>query len=183
MIDEFIPEMRFEYSFNALMKHEGGYSDNPNDYGGCTKYGITQHDLEECREKLNFPDKVIDLTIDDAKIYYKLIWWDPNHFEAINSLHVAAKLFDMCVNLGIKEAIALLQYACNSNGYDLTVDGILGCHTLSCVNEICLHGKEEDLIDDLCREQKSYYQHIIENHSPMKEFENGWMARAAYRGV
>lgn len=42
MTDTLTPDGRFTFAFNALIGHEGGYSNDKNDPGGQTNYGITQ---------------------------------------------------------------------------------------------------------------------------------------------
>jgi len=183
MTDTLTPDGRFTFAFNALISHEGGYSNDKNDPGGQTKYGITQSELTKNYKKLGLPQDVKRLTLDHAKIYYKAVWWDTYHYNAINSLAVATKIMDMCVNVGQRQGALLLQRACNNTGHNLKVDGIMGGQTIGAVNEISLHNREEDLLDDLCEEQKAFYELIIGQHPTLKAFQNGWMKRAAYRGT
>ncbi|BBM39799.1 predicted peptidoglycan domain protein (plasmid) [Leptotrichia hofstadii] len=61
---------RFERIFDYLLRVEGGYSDDENDKGGKTKYGITE---EEARD-FGYKGDMQDLTKDFAKnIYLKNI--------------------------------------------------------------------------------------------------------------
>lgn len=176
-------DSRFYFAFNALVAHEGDYCTGKNDPGGQTKYGITQRDLTDIYKTLGLPEDVKHLTSDYAKIYYKAIWWDKYNYNAINSLAMVTKIMDMCVNIGQNQGCVLLQNACNSIGYNLKVDGVMGDKTIGAVNEISLHDRESDLLDALCEEQKAFYELIITQHPNLISFKSGWIKRAAYRGT
>ena len=181
-----IPQGRFDFAVNAVLKHEGGFSNHPNDPGGATNYGISLRFLKEMNIHI---DDDPDINIDDVKeIYftdaieiYKKYWWDKYHYEAINSLAVAAKIFDMAVNMGSKQAHKLTQRACQYCGHsEIEVDGILGAKTLAALNEISLHAREDDFRYELVDEQKWFYEHLVENDSRLNVFLKGWLNRAAW---
>ncbi|OXE36892.1 MAG: hypothetical protein CGW95_04725, partial [Phenylobacterium zucineum] len=55
--------MTFDQAFEVLIGHEGGYTNNPQDPGGETKFGIS---------KRAYPDQdIANLTLDAAKAIYK----------------------------------------------------------------------------------------------------------------
>jgi len=177
--DVLTPQERFDYALNILLQDEGGYSDNPDDPGGATNLGITQEDLDDYHIKFGLPANVKDLTYDDAAKFYKIMWWDRFHYDAINSLHIATKIFDLAVNIGACEAHKLLQNALSYSGYsEIKVDGILGPKTISAVNECTLHGREEDLMENICEGASAYYKTIIEENTKLYKFLNGWLKRA-----
>lgn len=70
---------RVQDFFNLILDLEKGYSNNPFDNGGKTKYGITQYLLNIYRKTHpDFPINVIDLSKDQAKeifieVFYNLI--------------------------------------------------------------------------------------------------------------
>jgi len=174
------PAERYNFAVGTLLGHEGGYSNNPADPGGATNFGITQRELTRCYARLKLPADVKLLTKPQAKIYYKFEWWDKYHYEAINSLYIATKIFDMAVNMGAQQAHILAQRACNWCGHDLKVDGILGGKTLGALNEITLHNREEDLKGELINEQKWFYEHLVEEKPTLKVFLKGWLKRAEW---
>lgn len=90
--------MTFDEAFNRLMKYEGGYSNNPNDPGGETKYGIS---------KAAYPDLDIrNLTIEQAKdIYFKEFW----QFLPALPDKLDYAVFDFAVNSGTQTATRYLQ--------------------------------------------------------------------------
>jgi lysozyme family protein len=171
---------RFNFAFDELMKHEGGFSNDPHDPGGPTKFGITQKDIDKFYLAYDLERDVKNLTLESARLFYRYEWWHRYFYYAINSLIVATKIFDMSVNIGPKKAHKIVQLSCNHCGYSLMLDSILGGKTISSLNEISLHNDEEDLINQLCEEQKSYYEYLIEKNPKLKVFEKGWLKRAAW---
>jgi len=94
--------MSFESAIEFSLKWEGGYSNNPSDPGGETKYGIS---------KRAHPDVDIkNLTLDDAKEIYRKEYWDAtgcgNLPEPLDMV-----VFDTAVNMGTGRANVLLADA------------------------------------------------------------------------
>jgi len=90
----------FKDAFQFVLKWEGGYSNDSNDPGGETKYGIS---------KRSYPELDISkLTIKEAeKIYYE------NYWIKAGCQHMAFPLniinFDTAVNMGRKKAEELWE--------------------------------------------------------------------------
>lgn len=92
--------MDFDTAFSRLIDHEGGYTNDPADPGGATKFGISKH---------SYPDlDIANLTLDEAKAIYLRDFWTP-----LGDAHPAIKfqVFDFAVNSGIGTAIRKLQLA------------------------------------------------------------------------
>lgn len=181
-INTLTPQGRFNFAVNIILGHEGGYSNDPDDPGGETNYGITQIDLNEHINLFpDFPKNVKDLTKPQAEEFYKKVYWDKYNYNAINSLRIATKIFDMSVNMGAHEAHELTQRALAYCGYShIAIDGILGGITLGAINEICLHGRDQDLINELINESEWFYKHIVEKKPVLEKFLNGWLTRALW---
>ena len=108
--------MNFDQAFERLIGHEGGYSNDPVDPGGETKYGIS---------KRAYPGEDIKgMTLDRAKAIYLRDYWGPAGCDAVPD-GIKFDLFDMAVNSGVNRAVRTLQQAVGE-----TVDGILGPRTL-----------------------------------------------------
>ena len=91
----------FKKAVEFVLKHEGGYVNDPQDAGGETKFGIS---------KRAYPNLDIkNLTRDQAIEIYKRDYWDklPNTLPAA----VHCVLFDCAVNAGIGRALRILQAA------------------------------------------------------------------------
>lgn len=179
------PKDRFNSAVAVVLEHEGRFSDDKNDPGGATDYGISLRFLKTYGIDINDDGQINimdikSLTKDKAKQIFKQYWWDKFHYEAINSLYIATKVFDMAVNMGASQAHKLVQRACNQCGHNLVVDGILGGKSLGAINEISLHGREEDLKYEIQDEQKWFYEHIAEANPKLKVFLKGWLRRASW---
>jgi lysozyme family protein len=94
--------MSFEKAIEFTLKWEGGYSNDPTDPGGETKYGIS---------KRAHPDlDIANLTLEDAKDIYRAEYWDAS---GCNNLSEPFDMvvFDAAVNMGIRRSKSLLTIA------------------------------------------------------------------------
>lgn len=108
------------------LQHEDGYSDDPNDPGGETNFGIT---------KRSYPYiNIRKLTLDKARHIYRRDFWEAPGYYGIEDCKLACKVFDLSVTMGTARATRLLQMAANLLGSKLAVDGIIGPNTLGAVN-------------------------------------------------
>lgn len=116
-----MPCNKFDTVFELILKHEGGYVNDPNDPGGETKYGIS---------KRSFPTLDIkNLTKQEAKeIYYKM--WKKYKLDLL-PYPLSAILFDIGINIGPRRAIRILQLSLNDFNLKTTPDGIIGPKTSS----------------------------------------------------
>ena len=153
----------FDEIIEALLKHEGGYINDPADPGGETKYGIS---------KRAYPDVAIqNLTIDSAKAIYKRDYWQGCKVRKLN-LHYRYIYFDMCVNQGKSRATKILQQACNAKGANLVVDGGLGPNTFKALEQ---YSPELERI--LCYRLKHYYD-LVNKKPTLEKYIYGWVKRA-----
>ena len=120
----------FDEAFNYTMPFEGwsACTNDPDDPGGLTKYGIS---------KVNHPEvDVANLSLDGAKAIYRKHYWNPIKGDQIASGRVAIKFFDMAVNMGVKQATKLVQEALGDMGCSVAVDGMMGPKTLEALNGV-----------------------------------------------
>ena len=151
----------FNEIIEKVLEHEGGYVNDPKDLGGETKYGIT---------KRFYPDiDIKNLTIEQAKEIYKSDYWDRNKVESLpqNLWHI---YFDMCVNMGKRTAVKVLQRAAVNKGKDIEVDGGLGPKTIG-----ALTGVELDRVRAF---RVKYYVDLITAKPEQEKFYLGWFRRA-----
>jgi lysozyme family protein len=112
-----------------VKKLEGVYSNDPNDPGGETKYGISEKSYPHLDIK--------NLTIEDAENIYLNDWWNKYNYGAINDQSVAEKLLSFSINMGSVGAHICIQRsirAATGNDVILSADGIFGPKTISAVN-------------------------------------------------
>jgi hypothetical protein len=102
----------FSSAFSYLLKNEGGYSNDPDDKGGKTKFGITEAEFIRCREdNLIHCDSIHELTIQDARTIAIIKYWPT--WNKLTSEIVAVKCFDAGFNMGVGTAIKLCRRALN----------------------------------------------------------------------
>lgn len=86
----------FEKCFPIILSYEGGYSNNPNDPGKATNYGIT----EKTARANGYTGDMKDLPLSLAKAIYKKDYWDPFQLDKELSLKFSLAIFDAAVNCG-----------------------------------------------------------------------------------
>lgn len=53
------PDERFRHAVEIVLKHEGGYVNDPRDPGGETKYGISKHSSPPGRRHRHLPPELV----------------------------------------------------------------------------------------------------------------------------
>jgi len=128
--------MTFDRAIKNVLNQEGGYINHPADPGGETKFGIS---------KRSYPDfDIKNLTIDQAKAVYKRDYWDKIKGDQLPD-DVSFVLLDIAVNMGVSQAVKLLQKA-----VDTVQDGILGPKTINAA-------QPKDTVQKLTLERIIYY--------------------------
>lgn len=109
--------MTFERAVAFVLKREGGFSDDPRDPGGATKFGISAR---------AYPDvDIANLTIEQATAIYRRDYWDRIKGDLLPA-PLALMAFDAAVNQGPRRAIQWLQHAVAANA-----DGVVGPETIA----------------------------------------------------
>ena len=169
----------FQAAFNATMKNEGGYANNPADHGGETYKGIARNfwrgwegwaRIDAARGKPGFPKSLASDTKLQSLVaeFYQRNFWTPWMSE-ITSQAAAEWVFDKGVNMGLVQAVKLLQRAAG-----VTADGQVGPKTLTAIN-----ASDPAQFLEACREQaRAFYTHLAEINPGQRQFLKGWLARA-----
>lgn len=114
--------MDFDIAFDRLIGNEGGYSNDPQDPGGETNWGIS---------KRSYPNvDIARLTRADAKLIYLRDFWTGGQMNQFDGA-LAFQVFDAAVNHGIRRAIKLLQIAAGTQP-----DGNVGPVTITTVQAL-----------------------------------------------
>ena len=159
---------RFEKIFEYLLKVEGGYSNDKNDRGGKTKYGI----IESEARKYGYKGDMRDMPLEIAREIYNKKYYHKNGLDTLKSEKIALSICDFVVNAGnwgAKKA----QAALNELGFDLRVDGILGEKSLAALNEV----DENKFLEKYHDLQRRYYRVLAANKPSQKKFLTGWLNR------
>jgi lysozyme family protein len=173
--------MSFNDAFARTVNVEGGYSDNPNDRGGPTKFGITQ----AVARGHGYAGDMRDLPIATAQAIYRSEYWDALTLTPIDARapEIAAELFDIAVNCGVSVAGGFLQTALNAfnrgqKDYgDMPVDGSLGPTTLRAFKAFLdLRGQEGVLVlgRALNVQKGARYLALAKSRPADEDFEFGW---------
>jgi len=157
---------KFLAAINIVLTEEGGYSNNPKDPGGETKYGIS---------KRSYPNvNIAALTIDGAKSLYYRDFWQSEPYQKINNTELATKLFSLGVNMGHTMAFTLIQRALRAVGTQVDEDGVLGDKTITAINA----ANAPSLLAALRSEAASYYRTLAAKNNNVSIFLKGWLNRA-----
>lgn len=150
--------MEFEDALAFVFKWEGGESNDQDDAGGHTKYGISQ----KAYPHLN----ISALTRDQAAEIYRTDYWDRIKAEQLPPiLRLAA--FDAAVNTGIKRSAKLLQSALK-----VRQDGAIGPVTLQAAQ----NAEQTALINMLAR-RAMFYVGLVAKKPKYSKYLFGWFRR------
>ena len=149
----------FEQAIEKTLEWEGGWSDDPNDSGGMTKYGISKN---------AHPDiDVESLSRDDAKAIYRADYWYRINGDDILDQQNAEAIFDFAVHSGVSRSIKVAQGIVGA-----ATDGIVGPRTLQKLNLT----KNFPLL--FCVERIRYYTQLAHSRPKDLQFLVGWIRRA-----
>ncbi|KKL55095.1 hypothetical protein LCGC14_2258840 [marine sediment metagenome] len=159
----------FDKAIPTILKHEGGYVNDPKDPGGETNFGISKRQYPHLDIKA--------LTEDGVVIIYHRDYWLPI-YDALYNQALATKVFDLAVNMGHKAAHRLLQKSLRKFKSDLEerikIDGILGPKTLQATNIVA----QTLLLRELRIQAAVYYVNLIVRKPGLVRFAYNWMRRA-----
>lgn len=171
----------FDNVINFALGHEvsngGTLLDNPKT-GELSNFGITGPFLQQNNASLFATQpSVRQLTRLQAIQTYQ------NYFNnlglpSLKSDRVAAKFFDMCINMGSVEAARLLQMAVNSMGAAVPVDGKFGVLTENAVNMLTTNiiDGEGKLLAVLVQRCITFYKSIATGNKAI--YLSAWLSRA-----
>ena len=156
--------------FNYILLVEGNYSNDKNDRGGETKYGITK---EKARE-YGYKGNMRDLTKATAQKIYEEKYYKARKLDKIKNDKMALSIFDFSVNAGrygIKKAQEAVNKVYGKNV--VSVDGAIGPQTLKYLNEVN-PAKFLTVYHDL---QREYYKSLAKRNLTQNDFLAGWLNR------
>jgi lysozyme family protein len=165
-----------------LIGREGRFSNNPNDAGGATMWGIT----EKVARANGYLGRMQDMPRTTAEAIYRAEYLVKPGFDKVYgvSQRIAEKMFDTGVNQGVSLPGPWLQRvlnACNHNGKDypdIGVDGRIGPATIGALRSFLNHrgaDGETVILRALGCQQGVRYLDITEARSQNEDFYYGWL--------
>ncbi len=155
---QFLPAIQY------VLVNEGGFTNNPNDPGGATNFGILQRDMPGV--------DIRNITRDQAIAFYLPNYWDKALYTDITSQQVATKIFDTHVNLGLVPAVMIAQHVLGFQGTD--VDGDMGPMTVKAINA----ADKASFLAGMVSLIITHYKLLEARNPKLLVFDRGWMARA-----
>lgn len=152
-------------SFSAVLKHEGGFVNNPKDPGGMTNLGVTQRAWESYLNRSVTETEMRTLTPDAVKPFYKAMYWDKIKGDQLPS-GVDYAAYDLAVNSGVSRAAKYLQEIAG-----VVADGVIGPKSL----EAILACDPEQTADALCDMRLDFLKRL----PTFETFGKGWSRRVA----
>ena len=159
--------LTFDKAFDRLIGNEGGYTNDPQDPGGETNWGITWPILHRGIGQgiVAVGTTIKSLMRDQAKALYKAYFWDAAHADKLFD-GVAYQLFDWAANSGPDTAIRGFQRA-----LQVADDGRVGPVTLDAANTMI----ESDQIMRINAERLDFMRKL----KKWPNFGAGWAGRIA----
>ena len=168
----------FKPAFAFVLQHEDPTRSGKvtEDAGGRTRFGIAEKfhpDLPEeffagpAEEALAAAEKIVEQE-----------YWEPMRLAEVENQNVADKLFDMAVNMGVRQAAVYLQRAINGlvdPAQRLAEDGVIGPRTLAATNA----ARPVVLYQLLCELSARHYRHVAAMNPAQAVNLAGWIKRAS----
>jgi len=156
----------FEVAFKLTLSLEGYESDDVNDSGGYTKFGIAQNKHPGIDVK--------SLTIDDVRnIAYK-DYWLKYRCDVISEINyrLAIMHFDTAYNAG-NESIVILQESIKVQYPKIIVDGVFGPQT----EKYLVMCNQKMLIESYTLYRIRFYNDLVSHRPKDKRYLHGWINR------
>ena len=160
----------FDIAIAIVLKHEGGFVDDPDDPGGATNWGISTRFLREVGD----PRDAVNLSKEDAILLYRNHFWDKYNYSGIQDQDVANKVMDSSVNMGPAASHKIFQRALRACGNPIKDDGLIGSKTLTAAKEVSLVALKAAMRSEMA----GYYRSIISKKPRMAKYKRGWLRRA-----
>lgn len=161
-----------------ILKHEGGFVNDPTDRGGATNLGITQQTLTEWRGKPVSVEDVRNLTEAEAREIYTERYLKQPKIDRLPFPYPQVQVMDIGVNSGPRRAVKFLQEVLNASGFPCgRPDGVIGPKTIAATEQA--HEQMGAYLDNaLVDRRKAFYEAIMANDPSQERFRRGWMRRA-----
>jgi lysozyme family protein len=155
----------WDASFEMVLKHEGGYVNDPRDPGGRTNLGVTQRAWEAYLNRSVAETEMRKLTPEAVKPFYKTMYWDKIKGDQLPAGADYAA-YDLAVNSGVGRAAKYLQEIAG-----VPADGSIGPKSIEAI-KAC---NPKELADALCDMRLAFLKRL----PTFDTFGKGWSRRVA----
>jgi lysozyme family protein len=168
----------FKPAFAFVLQHEDPARSGKvtEDAGGRTRFGIAEKFHPDLPEE--FFDGPAEDALAEAEKIEEQQYWEPMRLAEVENQDVAGKLFDMAVNMGVRQAAIYAQRALNGlagPGERLAEDGVIGARTLAAINA----ARPVMLYQLLCELSAGHYRHVAAMNPAQAVNLAGWIKRAS----
>lgn len=175
--------MKIKDIIAGVIEREGGYSENPDDPGGPTKFGIGS----ATARRNGYRGQMRDLPRPFAEAVYLREYVTEPGFDQVGavSMAIAEELVDTGVNMGVSIPLPWLQRVLNVLNQqgklwaDIAVDGKIGPATLGALGAYLRHRGRDDgervMLRALNCLQGARYIELAESRAANETFVYGWL--------
>ena len=164
----------FDIAVEIVLRHEGGFVDDPADPGGATKFGISPRWLDA----MSLKDNVRELKQERAVMLYREHFWEPYAFQHWPEQDLATKVFDATVNMGPAQAMKCFQRSLRACGQSQVLDdGVYGPVTMR-AKLTALDEYGDGVLTATRSELAAFYRVLTTVRPASAKFLDGWLRRA-----
>lgn len=161
------PQKHFEEALGYVLKHEGGYVNDPKDPGGPTNRGINIFTLQRWRKRPMTARDVQSLTLMETKQIYDAYYWDSMLLDDVPK-GVDYAMFSCGVLAGTGTAVRFCQKVVGAQ-----VDGRMGKLTIAAIKKYVDANGKDVLIEKFCSAWLKY----LKGRKGWARYGRGWGRR------
>lgn len=171
---------KFHKISKIILRHEGGYINDPDDPGGATNKGIAWNTWKAyAKIDINVEptlENLKKLSDKDAEIIYRKRYWEPKYFCKLKNDKVGLMVYDWTITSG--GAAKKIQELLNKEfAQKLTVTRRIDISTIDALNNI---DNQQKLLERITEIRKSYYKNLVYKNgkaTALKKYLKGWLNR------
>lgn len=162
-------DRNFDKSFKLILKHEGGWANNPKDPGGPTMKGVTLATFRRLVKANATKEELRNITDAQLATIYRRSFWDPIGGALLPS-GVDHAVFDFAINSGPGRAAEYLQRVVGA-----VPDGRVGPATIAAVEKL----PAMRVIEKLMADREAFLRRAKDKKGNLlwPTFKGGWSKR------
>lgn len=164
------PEV-YKLVMNHVLEFEGSvFTDDPDDRGGPTRYGIIQRRYDEYRRDSGLPSRSVRfIERTEVDLIYRRYYADPVRFELLPP-DIAAAVLDLAINSGVSRGTKFLQWQLGLKQTGKMDDATLSAARSSNAQLVAL---------GINAKRRGFLKGITIGRPSQKKFLKGWLRRVA----